>query len=205
MDEPRRHFIKGAISIALGSVFLALGTCNKLFNFFFGPRLSESEEKDLMSAKLEHLQSTIELRKLELERETNKFIAVATLSDLSDTNGKYFIDYEMRPAIALAGKDGLPILISAKCTHLGCTVGNQVNNEGKILCPCHVSYFDVVTGKPNADAPAKTPLPHLAWVIMDEKNNQLAARTKQGVTTGSVPESQRSKARVLISKEEVRA
>jgi hypothetical protein len=40
---------------------------------------------------------------------------------------------------------------------------------------------------------------------MDEKNNQLAARTKQGVTTGSVPESQRSKARVLISKEEVRA
>lgn len=205
MDESRRHFVSGAITIAIGGLFLAVGTFEKIFRFFFGPRLSDAEEKEIMSTRLERLQSTVELRKLELERDTSKLILVSNLSDLSDTNGKYFIDYQMRPAIALLGKDGLPNLISAKCTHLGCTVGNQVDSSGKILCPCHVSYFDVTTGKPNADAPAKAPLPHLGWVIMDEKNTRLASRTNDGATTGSVPENLKAGAKVFIIKSDARA
>jgi Rieske Fe-S protein len=91
----------------------------------------------------------------------------------------------MNPAMAFAGDDGVPILISAKCTHLGCTVGNEVNKEGKILCPCHVSFFDIKTGMPNADAPAKTPLPFLSWAIMDKQGNVVASRDEKGKMSGN--------------------
>jgi Rieske Fe-S protein len=42
-----------------------------------------------------------------------------------------------------------------------------MDNQGRILCPCHISYFNVQTGEPNAGAPAKAPLPHLAWALVD--------------------------------------
>lgn len=45
---------------------------------------------------------------------------------------------------------------SAKCTHQGCPV-TRVEN-GKIICPCHDSHFDITTGAPTADGPAKAPL-----------------------------------------------
>ncbi len=45
---------------------------------------------------------------------------------------------------------------SAKCTHQGCPV-TRVEN-GKIICPCHDSHFDITTGAPTADSPAKAPL-----------------------------------------------
>lgn len=45
---------------------------------------------------------------------------------------------------------------SAKCTHQGCFV-TRVEN-GKIICPCHDSHFDITTGAPTAQGPAKAPL-----------------------------------------------
>jgi Rieske Fe-S protein len=156
-----------------------------MFRFFFGPRLSDKEQVEMMETRLKRLQATANQKQLELERQQSKFILIASLSDLNTTQGKYFIDYDMRPALAFRGKDGLPVLLSAKCTHLGCTVGNEVNDQGKILCPCHVSFFDVGSGVPDADAPAKAPLPKLPWVLMDSKGTVIASCTDKGVVSGN--------------------
>lgn len=185
-QEARRHFIQGSVGIAAGAALLGIGTMDKAFRFFFGPRLTREQESEMMELRLKRLQSTADQRKLELERQTSQYILVAALSDLKANEGKYFIDYQMRPALAFKGSDGLPILMSAKCTHLGCTVGNEVNGEGKILCPCHVSFFDIKTGQPNADAPAKEPLPILGWVILDSHGNKLAERNAQGKVIGTL-------------------
>jgi Rieske Fe-S protein len=44
---------------------------------------------------------------------------------------------------------------SARCTHQGCPV-TRVEN-GKIMCPCHGSKFDITSGAPTG-GPAKSPL-----------------------------------------------
>jgi nitrite reductase/ring-hydroxylating ferredoxin subunit len=156
----------------------------------------------MMQQRLERLKSTVGIRQLELDREESASILVAPLSELDKTTGKYFIDYQMRPALAFIGTDGLPSLISAKCTHLGCTVGNQVDAHGKILCPCHVSYFDVTTGQPDANAPAKAPLPHIGWVIKDKSGKVIASRLASGVTTGDTKAGAIEGASVYIAKSE---
>lgn len=199
-EEKRRHFLLAFLGLAFGGSLLSIGTFRNIFSFFFGPRLSRKEETELMEMRLSRLESTVDQRKLELERQSSNYILIGLLSELQTDSGKYFIDYKMCPAIAFKGKDGLPLLISAKCTHLGCTVGNKVDQQGKILCPCHVSYFDLETGQPNADAPAKAPLPHLGWVVMTERGKILARRDDGGATTGSVSAEALSTARVYIAK-----
>lgn len=46
---------------------------------------------------------------------------------------------------------------SATCTHQGCAV-TKVEN-GRIICPCHNSQFDIATGAPRPGDRATTPLP----------------------------------------------
>ena len=46
---------------------------------------------------------------------------------------------------------------SATCTHQGCAVTRV--ESGQIVCPCHMSHFDISTGAPSADSQAKSPLP----------------------------------------------
>lgn len=199
-DETRRHFVRAFLGITFGGFLLGVGTARNVFSFFFGPRLSRKEETELMEVRLSRLESTVDQRKLELERQAANYILVGKLSELSAETGKYFIDYKMQPAIAFKGKDGLPLLISAKCTHLGCTVGNLVDEMGRILCPCHVSYFNIETGEPNAEAPAKAPLPHIGWVIMDERGKVLAQRNADGRTEGTIAAEYQESARVYIAK-----
>ncbi|MBI5415803.1 MAG: Rieske (2Fe-2S) protein [Candidatus Omnitrophica bacterium] len=127
-------------------------------------------------------------------------IFVAKLSDLSSARGKYFIDYQMRPALAFRDERGLPVLISAKCTHLGCTVGQDLDGQGRILCPCHISYFDIKTGQPTPGSPAKSPLPHLGWALKDEQGNLLVAQDPEGRREGAVDPSQAEKSLLFIVK-----
>lgn len=181
----RRRFIKAAAAILGGACLLLIGAADKVFRFFFGPRLSRQEETRLMNLRLQRLKETERQRSLELEREESDYILVGALSQLSAAEGKYFIDYEMRPALAFLGSDGLPNLLSATCTHLGCTVGNAANEQGKILCPCHVSYFNIKTGEPDPGSPAKLPLPHLGWVVRDKSGKVIATRTAEGRTHGT--------------------
>jgi nitrate reductase gamma subunit len=180
--ESRRLFVTGAVASVTGATLLGIGVVDKLVRFFKGPELTPAEEAQLMEEKLARIKETVALRELELERLKAEQISVARLAELDATRGKYFVDYDMRPALAFLGKNGLPLLISAKCTHLGCTVMSEVNPEGKILCPCHISYFDIVTGEPDPGSPAKAPLAHLDWVLVDSSGKPVAR-------TGEVPDS----------------
>jgi Rieske Fe-S protein len=200
----RRTFIRAVVVTLSGAFLLVAGAADKIFRFFFGPRLSRQDESKLMKARLQRLKEAETQRALDLERQESDYILVAALSQLSPSEGKYFIDYEMRPALAFLGSDGLPNLLSAKCTHLGCTVGN-IAEEGKILCPCHISYFDIKSGQPNLGSPAKLPLPHVAWVLKNRSGEIVAMRTSDGETHGTTSGAALNDCDVYISKSEVQS
>jgi Rieske Fe-S protein len=72
-------------------------------------------------------------------------------------------------AISAKGADGKPVVIaqpesgkvvafSAACTHRGCSV---TPNGNKLVCPCHGSQFDALTGAA-LTGPASSPLPAVA-------------------------------------------
>jgi nitrate reductase gamma subunit len=174
--EARRHFLKAALGLGFGGMLLSTGVMDKMFRFFNKPPLSPEVEAQLMELRLKRLRMSVSEEELELTRQTQAYIQIAHLNELNETKGKYFIDYQLRPALAFRLADGLPLLISAKCTHLGCTVGSEVDSAGKILCPCHISFFDLRTGQPNPDAPAKEPLPRLGWVLMDGAGTIVASQ-----------------------------
>ena len=67
-----------------------------------------------------------------------------------------------QPALLLKAKDGQLTAMSALCTHSGCKVNWQAD-EQKLLCPCHGSIFDT-SGKA-LSGPAKAPLPKIAVQI----------------------------------------
>lgn len=178
--DARRDFLKGAAGVIVATGLLSAGILEKLVRYFRGPREGSAEALELLEKKMRRLQQAAEERALELERQSNEFIFVARYAELQPAKGKYLIDYAMAPALAFKGADGLPLLISAKCTHLGCTVASEMNSQGKILCPCHISYFDVQTGRPDSGAPAKTPLRHLEWVMRDQQGRIVARRDHLG-------------------------
>jgi ubiquinol-cytochrome c reductase iron-sulfur subunit len=60
--------------------------------------------------------------------------------------------------------DGL-VAYSKLCTHAGCPVGLYRAEEHKLICPCHQSTFDVLTGAVPVFGPAARPLPQLAIQI----------------------------------------
>lgn len=196
----RREFIKGAAGAGIAVTLMGVGVMDKLFNFFKGPRLEGEAEVGLLEKKLQRLKQAAEQRTLELERQKNNYILVARYADLQPDKGRYFTDYAMAPALAFKGADGLPLLISAKCTHLGCTVSNELDPQGRLLCPCHISYFDVRTGMPNPGAPAKDPLHAIGWTVMDSQGTVLATRVPGGPVTGEARPEQWAQCGVYIAK-----
>jgi len=204
-EVTRRLFLKGAFGLTAGGVLLGIGVLDELYRFFRGPRLTQAEEADLLDVTQKRLKKNAEEKALELERLRDESIFVAKLSDLSPTKGKYFIDYQMRPALAFLGADGLPQLLSAKCTHLGCTVGSEVNAQGRLLCPCHVSFFDVTNGVPDAGSPAKDPLPKLGWVLVNEKGEIVLSRGPKGEVEGTLLGHEKETLSVHIAKRYVEA
>lgn len=200
VDNERRLFLKAALGVGASVTLLSMGTLDKFFRYFLKQDLTNAEEAHILSKKLQRLKQSAEERELELERMNKDNILVAKLSDLSPVKGKYFIDYQMRPALAFRVEKGLPILISAKCTHLGCTVGQDVDAQGRILCPCHISYFDVKTGQPSLGSPAKAPLAHLGWALKDEQGNVLITQDADGRQEGSVSPSQLESSLLFIVK-----
>jgi nitrate reductase gamma subunit len=184
--ETRREFLRGAAGVAGAGGLLALGVSEKTLSFFRGPRPDSDAESAFLQKKLERLQQTAAERELELERQRNDLILVARYADLTENKGKYFTDYAMAPGLAFKGKDGLPIVLSAKCTHLGCTVGSETDSAGQILCPCHISYFSIATGQPNPGAPAKLPLPPIAWALVDAGGKVVASRKPGQPAQGTI-------------------
>jgi len=201
VEESRRYFLRGAGAAAAAGVLLGAGVTDKLVRFFRGPQMTQEEEIALLRTRLERLRMTAEERELELERKRKRLIYVAALAELTSTEGRYFIDYQMRPALAFRDEAGLPLLISAKCTHLGCTVGSQVDAQGRVLCPCHISYFDIETGQPNPGSPAKAPLPHIGWALVDGAGEVIARKAPGGAVEGEPTAEQLAGAQVYIAKQ----
>ena len=199
-DTERRLFIKASVGLGASAVLLSLGTLDKFFKYFLKQDLSNEQEAHLLSEKLHRLKQSAQEREYELERMSKDDIFVAKLSDLSKTKGKYFIDYQMRPALAFRDENGLPILLSAKCTHLGCTVGQDLDEQGRVLCPCHISYFDIKTGSPSAGSPAKDPLPHIGWALQNEQGKTLLAQDAEGRREGSIEPGQLESSLLFIVK-----
>lgn len=57
---------------------------------------------------------------------------------------------------------------SKLCTHVGCPVGLYQAAEGKLLCPCHQSTFNVLEGAKPIFGPAARALPQLPLDVDDD-------------------------------------
>lgn len=183
-ETARRHLVLGLFGAAASAVLLGAGAADRIFRFLGKQELPREQRADIMEERHTRVQLTAEERALELERIRNDYILVARLAELQPKIGRYFIDYKMRPALAFLGADGLPILLCARCTHLGCTVGSEVDDKGRILCPCHISFFDIKTGQPNVGAPAREPLPRIGWVLRDDHGKIVARMSSAGIYKG---------------------
>ena len=163
----RRSFLKwfSFALISLGLLFINL--IKKISEYIIGPKLTPNQEAKLIEEKIKNLERSLTLDKLREERLLKNKIFICEVKDLRKKEGFSFVDFNVKPALAFKGNDGNPVLISSVCTHLGCTVQNKLT-KGKLLCPCHISYFELETGKA-LEGPAKVPLPMIPYIIEDEK------------------------------------
>ncbi|MFV0316445.1 MAG: ubiquinol-cytochrome c reductase iron-sulfur subunit [Microthrixaceae bacterium] len=69
------------------------------------------------------------------------------------------------PAILVHLPGGELRAFSQKCTHLGCVVFWQAD-EDRLFCPCHEGVFDPVTGDPTAGPPER-PLGRIDTEVRD--------------------------------------
>jgi ubiquinol-cytochrome c reductase iron-sulfur subunit len=53
------------------------------------------------------------------------------------------------------------VAYSKVCTHAGCPVGLYRSAQHTLICPCHQSEFDVLSGATPVNGPAARPLPQL--------------------------------------------
>jgi len=86
-----------------------------------------------------------------------KDIVVANLTELAPNSGKV-IRVDDHPIMLIETKSGQVKALSARCTHLGCTVQYAPEQGGYLRCNCHGSRFDL-NGN-NVSGPAPRPLPH---------------------------------------------
>lgn len=88
---------------------------------------------------------------------------LAAVADIPDGSGLILSD----PGVVLSLDDaGAVVAFSAICTHQGCTV-NAIEDR-LIVCPCHLSRFDLGTGAP-VSGPAQSALPPVAVEVRGEE------------------------------------
>ena len=163
----RRDFLIWLPVATVSFVAIATNLLSKLWSYISGPKLTVEQEAKLIEKRIQNLERTVSLEKLREERLLKNKIFICTLKDLKKKEGISFVDFNLKPALAFKGTNNEPVLISSVCTHLGCTVQNKLN-KGRLLCPCHITYFELETGKA-LEGPAKSPLPMIPFVVEDEK------------------------------------
>lgn len=84
-----------------------------------------------------------------------------------------FQDIVTKPGRESWGPQGY-LAYSKVCTHAGCPVGLYQELTQQLLCPCHQSLFDVMTGATPVFGPAPRPLPQLPLEI--DSNGYLRAQ-----------------------------
>jgi cytochrome b6-f complex iron-sulfur subunit len=75
--------------------------------------------------------------------------------------------FGIRPALLIHHADGEWTALDAKCTHLGCTVAYQPDQD-RIYCACHGGVYDSRTGK-NVSGPPPRPLTAYNVEVTDGK------------------------------------
>ena len=73
-------------------------------------------------------------------------------------------DLVTKPGRETWGPQGY-LAFSKVCTHAGCPVGLYQELTQQLLCPCHQSLFDVLTGATPVFGPAPRPLPQLPLYV----------------------------------------
>jgi Rieske Fe-S protein len=66
-----------------------------------------------------------------------------------------------------SGADAL-VAYSAICTHLGCVVYAELNEDNNVACPCHNSRFDPAEDAAVIGGPADRPLPSIPVAVNDD-------------------------------------
>ena len=163
----RRDFLIWLPVAIVSFITITANLLSKLWNYIIGPKLTAEQEAKLIEKRIQNLERTVSLEKLREERLLKNKIFICNLKDLKKKEGISFVDFSLRPALAFKGNNEEAILISSVCTHLGCTVQSKLN-KGRLLCPCHISYFELETGKA-LEGPAKVSLPMIPFVVEDEK------------------------------------
>ncbi len=72
-----------------------------------------------------------------------------------------------RPAVLIHHADGEWVALDAKCTHLGCTVQYQADQD-RVYCACHGGVYDARTGR-NVSGPPPRPLTAYHVEVTDGK------------------------------------
>jgi Rieske Fe-S protein len=93
-------------------------------------------------------------------------VRITELHDLPDPGTVKFTSAE-GPGI-LVHFQGQLRAFGASCTHMGCPVsGRELESRGLLVCPCHGSAFDPLTGR-RVSGPAPRPLPEIDIVVRDD-------------------------------------
>ncbi|MFP4632902.1 MAG: arsenate reductase (azurin) small subunit [Halobacteriales archaeon] len=68
------------------------------------------------------------------------------------------------------GPDGDVVAFSSLCTHMGCSVADQVEPENGVAgpCPCHYTTFDLEKAGMTVTGPATTDLPQVRLEVEDD-------------------------------------
>ena len=166
-EMKRRNFLIWLGLGITGFIGIVINLSSKILGYIAGPKLTVEQEATLIEKRIQNLEQAVNLEKLREERLLKNKIFICGLKDLKKKEGILFIDFNLKPALAFCGDNNKPILISSVCTHLGCTVQSKLN-KGRLLCPCHITYFELETGTV-LEGPAKSPLPMIPFVVEDEK------------------------------------
>ena len=101
-------------------------------------------------------------------------VKVAAINELKLNSAKFF-RFQDKPAVLVHLPDGKYEALSAKCTHLGCTVAFQ-RTEDNFYCNCHGSAFGI-DGRV-LKGPAELPLSQYT-VLFSGDSIFVAAQSKQ--------------------------
>jgi Rieske Fe-S protein len=161
--QTRRTILVWAFVAAGSGLGLFSAALCKVIAYIVGPRLTDADKARLANQSRVALEQEMFLERLRAERLQQPKIRIASLSELTEEKGKLYTDYFLQPGIVFKIDEASCVARSAVCTHLGCTVQADLV-DGKIYCPCHVSYFDVKTGQP-LEGPARIALAEEPLVI----------------------------------------
>jgi thiosulfate dehydrogenase [quinone] large subunit len=94
---------------------------------------------------------------------------IAASTDVAPGDSLRFVNpADGTDALLVRDADGTLAAVGAVCTHAGCDVEWR---NGRVLCPCHRSTFDLHTGEPQR-GPAQLPLPVIA---VSERDGRILA------------------------------